>query len=797
MAKTIPVRSIKICDLVSKGSIYLLVFLVPIFFLPWTINALDFNKQALMIVLTAVSLFAFMMKILVSERIRLNINAFYIPIGLLFVVLVFATFFSLWRYGSFWGWPLSPSESLISFICFFVIYLLIVNSFEKKEVSQLLILLVVSGSIAFLFAILQLFGKFILPWEFTKLNSFNTIGSINRVGIFAAVLLPLISMLLVLSGKRLWKLIFIFSLVLDILVLVIVNFSIVWWLAILGAALIMFLGRQKSDFFDNRWLFLPMVILTISLLFVFFKFQIPSMPNRLDEVFLTQESSLNIGWQVVKERPLLGSGPGTFIYDFSKYKEVSFNNTPLWNIRFDSASSKILNDLSTLGILGVISFLFLFGFFIFYGKFLIKENMPDKKVQKEAVDEAQIEKKSDKRFHWLISAGVFISALVLIFSYFIYYPGLTLNLTFFLLIASYISLVFPNKKEFILKSSSGLMLLVTFAFTLVFIFSLGILILEGQRYTAEAYYYNSLVKLQEKKIDEAVSKMESAARIVPQNDLYWRELSQMYLEKVNDVALNTDINQDEKNKRIQLLIMAAVNSSKMAADVNPNNVANWSVRGFVYQNLIGVVGGAKDWALRSYEEAERLEPTNPYFMVQSGIAVLKEAGFLSQDQKTERQKLLEEAKLQFEKGIDLKTDYAEGRFQLAMVYQALGKSGEAIAQIEEAKKADPYNPGLYFQSGMVYYQNKDYKEAKQEFEKAITIDPNYANALYFLGMIYDQEGNASSAIEKFRKVSELNPDNQNIKNIIENLKAGKRALEGISQEVPPKAPIEESPSETK
>ena len=35
--------AIKICDWVTKYSIYVAIFLMPIFFLPWTADVLDFN----------------------------------------------------------------------------------------------------------------------------------------------------------------------------------------------------------------------------------------------------------------------------------------------------------------------------------------------------------------------------------------------------------------------------------------------------------------------------------------------------------------------------------------------------------------------------------------------------------------------------------------------------------------------------------------------------------------------------------------------------------------------------------
>jgi tetratricopeptide (TPR) repeat protein len=117
--------------------------------------------------------------------------------------------------------------------------------------------------------------------------------------------------------------------------------------------------------------------------------------------------------------------------------------------------------------------------------------------------------------------------------------------------------------------------------------------------------------------------------------------------------------------------------------------------------------------------------------------------------------------------------------------------------MEETKNLAPFDVGLAFQLGVAYYQKGNYQKAKEELERAISITPDYANALYFLGLTYDQLGEREKAIEKFKRVSELNPDNEEVKKIISNLEAGKKALEGILPTVPPKTPIEEKPPEIK
>ncbi len=795
-------EAVETCEKVSKGSIYLLVFLLPILFLPWTANVLDFNKQALLIILVFASLFAWILKSLVSGKVSFNFSLVHIPVLVLFLIYTASTIFSLWRYGSFWGWPQVSSESLLSLLGLLLLYFLVVNIFEKKEIFYLIALLIFSGFLAMLYGALQLFGKFLFPIDFTKAVSFNTIGGLNSLAVFTAVLLPLIIILITISTERYLRIFFIVTAAFSAVLLILINFSTAWWLVIAGSSLIIAFGMQKRDIFDSRWLVLPMFFLALALFFSFIRFQIPGLPERPVEVFLTHRASFDISWKALRESPILGSGPGTFVYNFSKYKDISFNQNPLWSVRFEWASSKFLTILATCGILGVLSFLALIGFFIFYGiKFLFRR--PEARPQAAARSLASGKKAGagvsnrdeeglNKEFFWLLALGIFISFLILSTGYFLCQSNLSLDFVYFLFMGSFISLLSPvAKKEILLKTSSLITLGLTFIFTVVFIFGLGLFILEGQRYVAAASYLKGLRSWQQGESNNTLKHLERAVRVSPGVDLYWREISQVYLQNINEVAGRTDLSQEEITQKLQLYIDNAVNSAKAATDKNPKNVANWSIRGFIYQNLIGVVGGTKDWAVDSYKEALKLEPNNPYFPTQTGIALLREVTFLSQEKVEEGEEILRETQEQFKKAIEMKPDYAPAHFQLAVVYQAQGKQAEMIGELEKTKSFAPFDVGLAFQLGLIYYQQRDYQKAQAEFERAVILNPDYANALYFLGLTYDELGEKEKAIRVFEKIQIANPGHPLVITILNNLRSGEKALKGIVEEEPPVVPIEE------
>ena len=188
---------------IAKTSIYLLIFLLPLFFLPWTNNILQLNKQALLLFLVFIALICFFVASLTSNRLKINTGLFNLAVAGFVLSLIVSTAVSLYRQGSFWGLPLSVSSSFISLAAFALFYFLVANLFKKEEIPSLLITLLFSGFFAALFFLFQIFGKFILPFDFAKNISFNTIGTVNALGLYLAVLLILLLPLLLFVKKPL------------------------------------------------------------------------------------------------------------------------------------------------------------------------------------------------------------------------------------------------------------------------------------------------------------------------------------------------------------------------------------------------------------------------------------------------------------------------------------------------------------------------------------------------------------------------------------------------------------------
>ncbi|MBI3627697.1 MAG: tetratricopeptide repeat protein, partial [Candidatus Sungbacteria bacterium] len=125
---------------------------------------------------------------------------------------------------------------------------------------------------------------------------------------------------------------------------------------------------------------------------------------------------------------------------------------------------------------------------------------------------------------------------------------------------------------------------------------------------------------------------------------------------------------------------------------------------------------------------------------------------------------------------------------LAQTALRAGNIQKAIQSTENAKLAAPFDIGIAFQLGLLYYQNSNLDQARGEFERAVSLNQQYSNARYFLGLIYSRTGNTAGAIAQFEEIAKYNPDNQEVKRILDNLHAGRPALDGIA---PPATPPEQ------
>ncbi len=192
-----------ILNQIIKWCIYLFIFLLPLWFLPFTNDVLGLNKQVLMIGLLTTALIAWLGELLTKEK----FNWYKGPIVIAFLAFVIiyslSTIFSIQPYHSLMGPDNHLSRALINVIYFFIFFILMINyKAEEKEkrsaeIIRFLTIFLGSSIIVGIIGFLQILGIYIFPGAFTKLGSFNTVGTTTGLGIFMAVLIPVALSLLI------------------------------------------------------------------------------------------------------------------------------------------------------------------------------------------------------------------------------------------------------------------------------------------------------------------------------------------------------------------------------------------------------------------------------------------------------------------------------------------------------------------------------------------------------------------------------------------------------------------------
>ncbi|KKT76718.1 MAG: hypothetical protein UW72_C0002G0020 [Parcubacteria group bacterium GW2011_GWF2_44_7] len=780
-----------LAEKIIKWGIYVFVFLLPLFFLPFNSSILEVNKQVLIIAFALFFLIVWIGKIISQGRLEFKKSFVNIAVILFLSFYLVSSLLSKNIYQAMVGFGGGVAESFSVVVALAIIFFALANNLrDKKGISNALFALVLSGLVVAILTILQLAGKFILPWDFTQTATFNTIGSINSVEIFLASLLVLSSVLFAQTNVARWRQVFYgFAAILFLFMMLSINFTNVWWALLLAAIIIISLGIMNREQMNQYRLILPMVILAFSIIMLliqpnFFKWS--AIPAEVSPSF---DATYNIDKEVLRGKLFFGSGPGSFAYNYGLYRSQDLNQTQFWNIKFNSGISKIFSQPATLGIFGWLTWVLMVVGFAIYGFIKL------------------IRKRGSA---WVLSLGIFSAWLLLAFLQFIYSTNLTLEAAFWIMLAlSVLSLKFLDRGDepqtasgeagmayvdgnnvlVQFEKNSPMASIFSFVFVVVLVLTISVFYLGGTYWFADVLYQRGLVTAAANNLEGSSTLISRAVTYNPYNELYLRTLSQVALLKVNAELAKPQ--SADRDRAAQNLIASATNLAKRSTELAPLSVDNWIQRAYIYRAIMPILpanGGADQWAIDSYNEAIKLEPKNPYYYWELGrtyalaVDLLTPGASGDKDKIAKIQDYVAKAEEAFKKALEVKSDYAPAAFNLALIYNLQGRIDEGIKEMSAAQTYSPEDIGITFQLGLLYYKKADWENARIQFERAINLDTSYSNARYFLGLIYDKLGNKAAAIEQFKKVEELNPENQEVKTIIANLQAGRPAIAEMPQQ---------------
>jgi len=792
----------RIINFLIKFSLYALVFLMPLFFLPWTVEAYEFNKQYLLVFLVALAFLAWLAKlVVVRKKLFLRRTALDVWILVFGVIIVLSAVFSIDEISSWYGYYGRFSGSVIGILALVVMYFVVVNNVKNVEqgankaiwglgLEKIYRLFIGSAWLVMIIAYISVFNLWTkipgLP-QVMNIRSFNTTsGSMEGLAIFLVMAISLVVGLILSQSSRASKVDLgigapkkgllsgpgmggrILFLLASVILLILINFSAAW-VVLAVTMLIMLVIAFWTRIFRQRvnLLTLPIILLLIA---GFYWFGLPGKMGPLgsieelipfpQELILDSGVARTVAWQSLKDYPVLGSGPGSFMSDFVRFKPAEFNNDQFWNVRFDRGPSHIMEMIGTTGILGILSYILILGVFLLIALVFLS--------RKRLTDLAKRYPISDER-HPISVFPLILAWISLLAAQFVYTQNTVLSFYFWLFMAlgvvvwqgiqnkpfKRISFSFDRLPEVGLVMNVVLLILI---FVLAGFFYLG-----GRFYWADVRFVEPV-----ETNEELVTKLEKAVILNSDREGYRRALSQAYL-----IVAWTEVNKAEEERNVQLLQALAAGSiqqARLATSLSPNSVFAWENLGAIYRDARGLVGGTLPFALEAFAKSTELEPNNPFFYRERcRLSLISE------------EKDWDETIGYCQRAVDLKDDYLDAHVQLALVYEQRGDLEAALERMMDVLsrlRGVSFQRGsdfagaateIYFQIGRIYFNLERVAEAVPMFEQAVIITPQHANARYALALSYEMANRGEDALIQYQILGQMMPDNEDIQAKIQQM----------------------------
>ncbi len=122
------------------------------------------------------------------------------------------------------------------------------------------------------------------------------------------------------------------------------------------------------------------------------------------------------------------------------------------------------------------------------------------------------------------------------------------------------------------------------------------------------------------------------------------------------------------------------------------------------------------------------------------------------DNKTnEDRQYLAQARLQFEKALQIRPAYADAHAQLGLAFYRENQKDQAMRSYEKSLSLKPNNAKVYSNMGIIYFESKQLAKAEEVYRKAVKLDPRFVDARRNLGSVLAMQGKFPDAIAQFKE----------------------------------------------
>lgn len=760
----------RVFDGIIGFSILAIFFGVPLFFTGLTLQGIVFEKQLYFYFFLLLGLVAWTAKGVMTGEMNIIRTPLDIPIIGLWISVGISTYYSIDRWHSFWGAFSDPSRGFVNITALVIAYYLIVSNFTPKRLRLVLTALFFSSTLLSLWTVLAIFNIKFLPDSLAIFAPVSLSGSVLGLGALISSMIPLLTMAVlkvasedgINKGKKNILIVSLFASLLLHLFLLLAIYNFVPWLG-LFAGVVVFLVFILSQIVrpSPAWTWVPMVVFVVVMIVRMTGMVQIAKVNFAEVKPLEYQTSWQTGVESIKSKPLLGSGPATYGYNFSLHRPKDFNDNMFYNLRFLQGTGVVLESMATLGGLGTFFLILLLLSFVSVELYLISR---------------------DKEKNKLFSLGIFSAAAILVFDV----ASTKLEGTVIIMAAVLGALAVAtalfesnnqeNRVHLSLKASPKFALALAFVFMVVSAGVAFLFVFLGKIYVADVYAGSaSRTKVENK--DQAVIKMAKAINFYPQEAKYYTQLGQFYMLLANSEALKGEENRDVS--KIKNYLNSSVAISARGRDMNKNDVGALESLAQIYENAGLYVADSFRLAQDNYQAALSLEPHNPLYFVKIGQIKLSQSA--SEKDQAKKKQLISDAADMFSKAIDKKGNLSEAFYQLSIAQNSLGQNDQAIENGVKAVQFSKKNSNYILSLGKLYQargKEDDLKNAEQLFRAAINQNGNNINAHFYLGLLLEKQKKKNDAKDEYKKVKDLlvgdnNSDTRKqIEKMISNIDAG-------------------------
>jgi len=683
--------------LIIRYYLVALAFVTPLFFLAMTSEFYNFNKYVLLVGSAALLTVLWTGKMVLEGRVRVVRTPADVPVLILVAVSLLATIFSVDPFISIFGWYPRYHFSFLSILSYALIYFVAVSNLDTSSRRYLVWGAVAAGLVAGFLTSAAYFGQYLLPEAYTHVRNWTPLGSINQLVLYLLIALPLGLSLIAREENYIAKAAAGVAVFFMGLAFVAANIPLSWIVLAIVIAGFLFLSPKTRIEGQDRYLFggLAAVFVILALIFTssglrnsIVKPAVKGNPSSLElprEVTLPLESGWKVSARSVGERPLLGAGPGTYLFTYTTGKPIEMNAGNNWNIRFDVPGNDYLHLLSTMGIIGTIAYLFVL---------LMLIRAPLSYVLRSSSGRANPE-----------AVFLALSLVAFVAGVFFFDSGIST----FLLFTLAASAVYSYLKEIgvagvddvdlrlVALRAGGIVQVeptgrpkqnnLAFVVFIPALVLLAALVYVGWRsYAGEVFLRRSLNEANANRARETRDNLLAAIRANPYSDVYHRTLMLTDLSLARALSGRGNLGQAEQTTLVGL-VAEAIDQGKIIAGYDARglgvfnikkvpgtsaaNVANWESLALVYSNIGGQQrADASVHAKNTYSRAIQLDPLNPQLYEALGNLYLAE-----QD--------LDNAIKLFESAAQAKGDYAGAHYNLAQALQAKGGDDNIIRAANE------------------------------------------------------------------------------------------------------------------